>query len=218
MKAYLLLALLLLALPLAALPKAASIGLSAILPGTGEIIEGKTIRGSLLLGEDLIALTGYWATGRQRNDLISSYQLYARTYAGIPDNMDDNYYQYIQQYISSEEFNRYLELDARNYYLIYSYDPEGYASYITANAITDDQAWSWQNPGYQDHYRTLRRDAQKAKMNQNLCLGIIILNRVISVIDVALISRDHNKETSLYFSPLNNNGLMLNYSLEFQSP
>ena len=130
--------------------------------------------------------------------------------------MDDRYYQHLQEYDSSAEFNQFQELMARNYYLIYTYDPEGYAEYIAANTYTPDEAWDWQGPGQQEHYRSLRRQTQTTKMYQNLSLGVILLNRVISVIDVALLSRQPSESGSaLYFTPLQSGGLMLNYRWEF---
>lgn len=189
-------------------------GMSALLPGTGELALGKTTRGSIFLGTDILAINAYLVTGRQKNDLISSYTQYATVYAGIPADMNDRYYQHIQQYASSDEFNQFQELMARNYFLIYTYDPTGYAEYIVSNTYTEDEAWSWQSAEHQDHYQSLRRKTQTTKMYQNLSLGVLLLNRAISMIDVALISRNPGKETSLYFSP-QSQGIMLNYRVEF---
>jgi len=207
--------LLLIALPLAALPKVAFMGMSALVPGTGQIALGQTNRGAALLGLDILALSSYWATGRQKNDLIDSYTRYAQVYAGIPEDMGERYYQHVQEYLSSDEFNQSVELAARNYYLIYIYDPDGFAQYMLENTYSEEEAWAWQSTLQQDHYRKLRRKTQTTKMYQNLSLGVVILNRVISIIDVALISRDPSKSTALYFTPLETDGLMLNYRLEF---
>lgn len=206
---------LMLALPLAALPKAALLGMSALLPGSGEIALGKNTRGAILIGADVLAFTSWWATNREKNDLIDSYKRYATVYAGIPEGMDEQYYQHIQEYISSDEFNQYQELNARNYYLIYTYDPEGYSEYMAINTYDPSEAWEWQSTQHQDHYDKLRRETQTTKMYENLSLGAVILNRVISVIDVALISRDRSQGHTLYFSPLQTSGLMLNYQMEF---
>lgn len=202
-------------LPLAALPKAAYLGMSALLPGTGELALGKTNRGAVMLGVDVLDINAYLATGREKNDLTRSYKRYAQVYAGIPDGMPDRYYQRLQDYLSSDDFNQYQELMARNYYLIYTYDPDGYGEYILANTYPDSEAWDWQSVEHQDRYRSLRRRTQTAKMYQSLSLGVILLNRAISLIDVALISRDHSQPTALYFTPLETKGLMLNYRWEF---
>ena len=206
---------LLLALPLAALPKVAYLGMSAALPGSGEIALGKSTRGGIMLTADLVALTAWLATGREIENLTSSYKSYADAYAGIPEGMPDSYYQDIQQYISSDAFNQVRILEARNYYLIYNYDPAGYAAYLAENTYPEEEAWSWQSSYHQDQYRSLRFRTQTAKMYRSLSLGVMLLNRVISLIDVALISRKPGQPTALYFTPLESGGLMLNYHMEF---
>ena len=214
-KFLLLLLLLLFGLPLAALPRIAYIGMSVLVPGSGELALGKTNRGALLLGSDLLALTGFWATERQKDDLIRSYKQYAQTYAGVPITDNDSYYQHIQQYMSSAEFNQFQELMARNYFLIYLYDPSGYASYIAANTYSPEEAWNWQSDLHFKHYRALRSKTQKTKMYQNLSLGMLILNRVVSAIDVTFISSDRKRQTPIYFSVFGEDGIMLNYRLDF---
>lgn len=199
----------------ATLPKIACVGMSALLPGSGEIILGQKTKGSIMTGVDVLAISSWLATGRQVDDLTRSYQRFATVYAGCPEDMNNTYYQHLQQYLSSDEFNQFQDMMARNYYLIYTYDPDGYNAYILANTYQDTEAWNWQSAEHQDHYRSLRRRAQTAKMYKNLSLGVLLLNRAISMIDTALIKSDPNSGTALYFSPLEDNGLMLNYRMEF---
>jgi hypothetical protein len=203
------------ALPLAALPKIACIGASAVFPGTGELLLGKSNRGAVLLGSELIALTSYLATGEHKDDLIKSYKQYALTYAGVPVGNDERYYQHIQQYLSSDEFNQFQELMARNYYLIYYYDPDGFAEYIAANTYGEDEAWRWQSDKHFRKYRSLRSKTQRTRMYQNLSLGFMLLNRAVSMIDVAFIRPDAKTPTPLYFTPLDGGGVALNCRLEF---
>ena len=200
---------------LGALPKIAYVGMSAILPGSGEIALGKTLTGGIVFGVDVMALNAWFATDRQKDDLTRSYKRYATVYAGAPEYGTNSYYQHLQQYLSSNEFNQFQDMMARNYYLIYTYDPEGYSQYMIANTYGEAEAWNWQSVEHQDEYRTLRRKAQTTKMYQNLSLGVIILNRAVSMIDVALTKRDPDSGSAIYFTPTDNHGLMLNYRMEF---
>lgn len=204
-----------LVMPLVALPRIAYIGMSAVLPGSGELVLGKSTRGAILMGADIVAISSYLATGQQVQDLTNSYKQYASVYAGVPINHNDRYYQHIQQYFSSDEFNQFQEMMARNYYLIYMYEPQMFDEYIAANIYAQDEAWQWQSTEHHKHYKKLRADRQKAKMNNNLSLGLLILNRAISVIDVAFISGKINRPTPLYLSTDGESALMLNYRLEF---
>lgn len=215
MKRFIFFLLILSIVPLAALPKLSYSAASAILPGTGELALGKTTRGAIMLSTDILVWSSFFALEKEKDNLTDTYKQYAVVYAGAKSGMPESYYQNLQNYISSDDFNRYEELFARNYYLIYSYNPEGYEEYILANTYSDEESWSWQNQTYQDHYKKLRRRTQKAKIYQNLSIGALVLNRVVSVIDVSLINKKSNRPLSIYFTPTSNNGLMFNVQLEY---
>ena len=215
MKRFIFFLLILSIVPLAALPKLSYSAASAILPGTGELALGKTTRGAIMLSTDILVWGSFFALEKEKDNLTDTYKQYAVVYAGAKSGMPESYYQNLQNYISSDDFNRYEELFARNYYLIYSYNPEGYEEYILANTYSDEESWSWQNQTYQDHYKKLRRRTQKAKIYQNLSVGALVLNRVVSVIDVSLINKKTNRPLSIYFTPTSNNGLMFNVQLEY---
>ncbi len=215
MKRFIFFLLILSIVPLAALPKLSYSAASAILPGTGELALGKTTRGAIMLSTDILIWSSFFALEKEKDNLTDTYKQYAVVYAGAKSGMPESYYQNLQNYISSDDFNRYEELFARNYYLIYSYNPEGYEEYILANTYSDEESWSWQNQTYQDHYKKLRRRTQKAKIYQNLSIGALVLNRVVSVIDVSLINKKTNRPLSIYFTPTSNNGLMFNVQLEY---
>ncbi|MDP3115432.1 MAG: hypothetical protein Q8M98_11790 [Candidatus Cloacimonadaceae bacterium] len=204
-----------LAVKISALPRVAYIGMSAALPGSGELALGKSARGMTLLTFDLISLSAFLGTQTQVDDLTKSFKQYALTHAGVPINTDERYYQHIQQYISSKEFNRFQMLMARNYFLIYQYNPDGYSEYIAANTYGEDESWNWDSDEQFRKYRKLRTNRQKAKMYNNLSLGILLLNRAVSVIDTAILSANPNKASNVYFSPHGEDGIMINCKIDF---
>ncbi|HOF59446.1 MAG TPA: hypothetical protein PLQ79_07125 [Candidatus Cloacimonadota bacterium] len=215
MKYLLVLALILMAVSLPALPKVAYIGMSAALPGSGELALGKVNRAGFFLGMDLLAFTTYWALGQQRDDLHESYKLYAQAYAGVPVTNDEHYYSHVRKYLSSDDFNLYQEMMARNYYLIYNYDLDAYNTYMADNTYSESEAWHWQSEYHLDQFRKLRSKYMKMRLYQNASLGAVFLNRLISAVDVVFITRKPSGTTALYFTPSRDDGLMLNYQLEF---
>lgn len=204
-------------LPLTALPKIGYAGMSAVLPGSSEILLEKPTRGGILIASDLLALFAWSSFGKDAKDLASSYKRYALAYAGVPINHNERYYQHIQTYLSSDDFNQYQEMMARNYFLIYGYDPEGFEQYLQDNLYHEGEQWHWQSTTHLQKYKSLRRDKQKAVMYQNLALGALLLNRAVSVVDALFLSSKAEKETPLpvFFSVSPENVLMVNYSLEF---
>lgn len=205
-----------LALPLAAQPRIAYVGMSTVLPGSAELVLGKTTRGGVMIAADLIAILAWTGYGNDVKDFTNGYKLYASQYAGVPVNNNDRYYQHIQQYYGSSDFNAFQEMMARNYYLIYNYDPESFAEYLANNLYTDDEGWQWQSPEHQQQFKSIRRKRQKAKMYQNLALGALILNRAVSAVDALFLSgKSEHTQLPVFFSVSPDRALLINYSLEF---
>ncbi len=194
-------------------------GMSAILPGSGEIALGKVNRGAVRTTLDLLTLTAYYQTDKERQNLKDSYISYAENYAGVTQGGNERYYQYLQDYQSSEDFNQYQELMARNYFLVYNYDPDAYNQYMAANTFSTDEAWSWDNSGEWNKYKSIRKRHQQAKINNNLAFGVLIFNRAVSMLDVNFVIRNQHREQqisgSFYLEPLGGNGLQFNCQLDF---
>lgn len=208
---YLVLLGLMLSVSLTGQSRLALIGMSAVLPGSGEMAIGNTNRGVLLLASDVLAIYAYAKTDYDMGLQKENYKRYAQRYAGVPMDMPQRHYQYIQERMSSAEYNRYLEMIARNYYLITYYNPDGYAEFMEAESFSGDEEWAWQTEMHWQKYIDMRKKHQRTKINHNLALGVLLLNRAISVVDTALLSRDMN----LYAQPSGFDGLMLNCEVKF---
>ncbi len=199
--------------PLLALPKFVYPVSSLILPGTGELLLGYNSRGATLIGVDLITIYTFIATNREIELQKKNYMQFAELYAGVPYGMPNEHYQAVQDYPNSDYYNDIQEMMARNYYLIYNYDPDSYEEYISLNTYQDNEEWSWQSDEKWQEYKNIRKRHQKTKMNNQLALGLMLLNRSISIIDSSILSKKQHGE--LYFIPLPANGAMLNYQINF---
>ncbi|HNQ43410.1 MAG TPA: hypothetical protein PKI59_03235 [Candidatus Cloacimonadota bacterium] len=190
--------------------------MSAIIPGSGEIALGHYTKGIILLTSEAIALNAFITTDKSMSLQQTAYKNYAFKYAGVPLGMPQNHYQYVQDYISSEYFNNFQEMMARNHYLIYYNDPQAFADYMAENTFTGEEQWEWRSSEHWQKYQTLRREHQKTKMNHNLALGVMLLNRAVSVIDTAISgSKARNQSYQVYFTPSAQDGLMLNCGINF---
>lgn len=203
-----------LASTLHAFPKSAYLGMSLLLPGSGELALGKQKTGAVMLTADIIALSTYFHLDGRIKDLGQSYKEYAHTYADADMHQNDQFYLDLQSYTSSEEYNDYYVMIARNYFLIEHYDPIGFNDYVSSHIYGDDLSWEWKTGENWKEYKKIRTQYQKARLNKNLALGAMLLNRMISLIDVAFTrGKPHNVE--IHVSPTGNTGLMLNYSYHF---
>ncbi len=200
-------------IPLFALPKIIYPVSSLILPGTGELLLGHNTRGATLLGADLVNIYVFIATDKEIEMQKKNYMQFAELYAGVPYGMPNDLYQAVQDYPNSDYYNNIQEMMARNYYLIYNYDPNAYTEYIAANTYQGNEEWNWQSEEKWQEYKHIRKRYQTVKMNNQLALGLMLLNRCVSVIDSSILSK--KKHGELYFAPLPANGAMLNYRIEF---
>lgn len=168
-----------------------------------------------MLGIDIMSVYAFLETNKEVDRQINNYMHYAETYADVPYGMPKEQYQAVQDYISSDFFNDRQEMMARNYFLITYYEPEAYEEYMAANTYNGIETWSWDSEANWNEYISMRTRVQHTKMSHNLVLGIMLLNRTISAIDTALLSRKDDRGGTVYFSPSGTVGLMLNYQLNF---
>lgn len=165
------------------------------------------------MGIDMLSIYAFAATNKEIDLQRKSYMQYAFVYADVPLDMPLSQYQAIQDYPSSQYFNDIQEMMARNYYLIYNYDPAAYADYMARNTYTGAEEWNWQSEAHWQEYKDMRTRHQRTKMSHNFALGIMLLNRAISVIDTALLSR--KGVGTVYAAPSGMDGVMLNYQVNF---
>lgn len=197
-----------------ALPRMAYVGASLAVPGGGEMLLGRETRGGTLMAVDMLAIYAFIATNREIDHQQEKYKNYAHEFAGVPIDMPNNHYQAVQDYISSDYYNNIITMMGRNYYLISNYDPEAYEQYLAANIYTGEEQWRWDSDDNWNTYKKMRKRVQKTKMNHSLSLGIMLLNRVASAIDSAILSRREGK-VIIYFTNSGNTGVMLNLAHNF---
>ncbi|MCD8478939.1 MAG: hypothetical protein LRZ88_01075 [Candidatus Cloacimonetes bacterium] len=197
--------------PVWAQSKLPYMAMSALVPGSAELALGKTNRGIVLLASDIVAVSAYLKTSYDMDIQSKAYKKYAQHYAGVDPTMPQNHYQVVQEYFSSVDFNKFQEMMARNYFVIYLNDVEAFQNYMAVNTYEGIEAWQWQSSMHWDTYKDMRRKHQRTKINHTLALGIMLLNRAVSVLDIAIINTDGR----LHASPHGPDGVLLGYELNF---
>ncbi len=193
---------------------------SVLVPGLGEMYSQNYTKGAIFLVAETAIIFSYFRLQSERDWAINSYKQYAFSVVGVPKDMDDSYYQLIQNYMSSEEYNDDIIRDARNYFLIYLTDPEGYESYLEAHLIPEENSWHWDNDSEWSEYINLRLRKQDYEIYSNFAFAAAILNRIISVIDSAMEAKKFNRSNQ-YLGKLsvqpdwNKKGMKINYEYRF---
>ena len=194
--------------------------LSAILPGSGDLYMGNYQKGAAFISAEVLIWFAYFRLEQERDWAIDSYQDYASSYAEVPRGQDDSYYQRIQNYYSSEDYNEVIIRDARNFYLIYNNDQESYQTYLDNYLIVEEEAWKWESQSHWREYKRRRTRKQDMEIYANFALGAALLNRVVSIIATASSARKHNHELKMLKNvsiepDLRNKGIRLNYAIHF---
>ena len=154
---------------------------SLLLPGMGELYSGNYDRGKYFTIADAICwgfYAGYNIYGSwQRNN----YKSFAVTYGGVDlKGKDADYFANISDYTNVKDFNRAKGLNGE-FNLMYN---------------TQKDYWNWGTIEQRTQYRDLWVSSEQAFNNVRFAVGALIVNRIISAIDAALLVKSYNKKVS----------------------
>lgn len=157
---------------------------SAIMPGWGELIlhrknEARTffiLEGSLWLS--------YYTFNHFGHKLEKSSRIYAFEHAGAnPLRDDQEYFDNIEDYISSDIYNLFVERDASTYY---PDDPVKQKEYIHKYGYFGDDQWAWDTLTSQTTYWQKRKSARENLRRASFMTGFMLINRFVSILNVAI--------------------------------
>ena len=197
--------------------------MSAAVPGLGELYTKQYSKAGIFLCTEMLIIYSYLRFDAQTQWAINSYEQFAYSKVGIPLNSSSNYYQLIQNYYSSDQYNEGVYMDARNYYLSANspyYDPETYEEYLANHLIPPDQEWDWQNNANWMEYRERRGEKQDLEIYSKFTIAAALINRIVSVLDTFISSkrilRDQRKYGQLSVLPdWKQKGFIINYEIKF---
>lgn len=151
---------------------------SLLLPGTGELYMGYSTQGKMHLAGEAAVWAGFAYFRYQGSMREDTYKELAEVNAGVQGERDDDYYQAIAYYISSEVYNVDVLSEARFYYD----NREQQLEYWEDNGYFDEDAWEWNSAAAMDDYRNVRTESRKSYRRGTLMLGFAVLNRMISLV------------------------------------
>jgi len=190
--------------------------MSAVLPGAGQMYLGQKTKAGVFVAAEIAFIFTMLRFDKEKNIAIENYQMLAYANAGLRKGSSTRIYGLAQRYKSSEDYNRYLEMQARNYFIMLYNDPESFNEYMERYSIKSEDSWQWQNDFHFSEYKSVRNDKQNFEIYGNFALGALLINRVISVLDSAIQTRRINRNSQIYAIPENNGrGISLVYEHKF---
>ena len=151
---------------------------SFMLPGMGELYAGDYSTGKYLTITDALlwgTYIGFYTYGNMRK---SDYKAFAASNGGVNNSgKSDAYYTTIGNYINIQQYNDEKALE-RNFSDMYN---------------VDQNYWDWKTNDQRSKYRDMWTSSESAYNNLRFVAGALILNRVVSIINVVRLVNAHNK-------------------------
>ena len=161
---------------------------SLLLPGLGEHYLGHSSRAKGFFVAEGAIWAGFGVFRMQGGHREDLFREYARASAGARVRDDDEYYRVVGNFIASEgpySANEQVRRTARS---IFPNDREQQDEYIAAHEYTGDDAWRWASEEERQRFKDMRSSSIDAYHRANLTVGLMVANRLLSVLDVGLIS------------------------------
>ena len=169
---------------------------SLLLPGMGEYYLGHKTRAAAFWMVEGGIWTTHFVFRAQGNSGKDRYKEWAELFAGVSRRDNDDYYRTIGNYASSEGPRSANEFVRRRARALYPTDPDKRRQYEQENGYYGDDSWDWQDEASLTRYQHMRDVSENAYDNASLTLGLLVANRLLSVLDAGILARKYEKAMS----------------------
>ncbi len=182
--------------------------LSLAVPGFSQVRSGRDYGYLMLAAEAALFGTSYYLANESDLLLEESY-VYALKYAHInPSDYDAEFFKNLGKYDSSgfdaRGYNATVRHDAQ---FLHPDDPVAQQIYIDNHAYGEDRYWSWDAGDNRSEYNRMRNDSLDLESYGKLVVGMVILNHLVSGIDV-LRYHSQDRRAQLSVDMVNDNPLL----------
>lgn len=154
---------------------------SIVLPGWGEHSLGLSKRGYSFNSSELLIWIAYAAFQIHGQTSNKNMRAYAAEHAGVyPHNKNEYFFTDIGNYMNIFEYND-QKLRNRQYEALYPINEEYY--------------WAWDSNASRKKFDRMRVNGSTALRNWKFAIGALVANRIISVIDVMILTKGSVEET-----------------------
>jgi hypothetical protein len=166
---------------------------SLVLPGLGEQYLGHTGRAKGFFAAEggiWTAFAVFRSQGSHRKEL---YHEYAEVNAGVKQRSDDDFYRIVGNYVSSDgpySANEFVRRQARALWPgVDEASRQAREQYLQENGYFGDNAWDWPDVPTLIAYQKMRKSSLDAYHRADLSVGLLVANRLLSVLDVGLLAK-----------------------------
>ena len=168
-------------------PKA--MALSLIVPGAGEWSLGETHRAIPFFVVEASSWISWGTLQNLRGRTVETYRGFAYHYAGADaTRTDEAYWHAVEFYPNRAAYLEGLWMEAR---ALYPDDPEAQAAYVASRDVGG--TWSWPKESLWFRFQDLRARVRSYEGWATVSLGLLVLNRLASVVDVFLMEQTRGR-------------------------
>ncbi len=162
-----------------------AIVLSALVPGAGQAYMGETSKAEVFIGLEIASWATYFGFRHHGYALENEAVSYAYTYGNLSvRNPNEDFWYAVEMNQSRSKYIEKLFREARQ---IYPDSPDSQVAYVNANAVAG--SWSWPGETEWFHFQDLRRASRDAYQRALVVTGVMIANRIASVVELIVNKR-----------------------------
>ncbi len=160
---------------------------SLAVPGLSQVRNGRNY-GYAMLASEVGIISGLLFLNAEENLKAQEYYEYALKFAHIqPGDYANQYFRDLSRYDSSGFEAGGYNADVRQTAMqLYPDDPIAQQIYIDENIYPEDYAWNWDSSDHRGSYSEIRIQTQDLRDYGSIAIGILIVNHLISGLDVLL--------------------------------
>ena len=178
---------------------------SLLIPGWGESKMNHSSRAKFFFTTEILIIGTHFLGKSFNSSYIDQYTGFAELHAGV--DMDGRDYEFIIDMSNHDSMSDY-----NHYMAIHHYeDPDQYQY----NSSTED--WNWDSTDNRLKFDKLRENSLVAEMVADFALAGLIINRIVSVVDVMYLRKKESKiKLNSQVIPIRDDGVSLNISFSFK--
>lgn len=152
---------------------------SAAFPGVGQQYLGKSKSALVFFGMEVLSIFGAVFLEKYSRQLEDDAHGYAALHAGVDARgKDERFWTAVGKFADMNEYNLNVLLNRENDHLYTS----------------ESMSWKWENgelsdEQYRKRYNNFRDASRKIHTAASICIGAMIINRVISIVDIRASTR-----------------------------
>jgi len=172
------------------LPKA--VFLSLVLPGAGQYYLDAKREARAFFAVEAVAWSAYLGLNWYGRRVKDDYKVYAVSRAGAsPKTHSEEYYYAIEVYRTNDIYNEEVRREARG---LYPGDLEAQREYVLEHGYWGEDGWAWGDDRAWGEYGEMRTSSRDCFHKASYCVGAALLNRMVSAILAAKVTKDRNRE------------------------